>query len=88
MIPQPAVDDSEHNWLIGYADYCLSRYPVAKIRQIIEKKTMVKIAIESREIVIDMSDTPKNAQRKPEMTYIAGLNKLTVCQCDGSISIE
>ena len=74
--------------MTGFTDYCLRRYPVAKIRQIIAKKTMAKTAIESREIVIDTSDTPKNAQRKPEITYIAGLNKLTVCQIDGSISIE
>ena len=74
--------------MFGFTDHCLKRYPVAKIRQIIAKKIIAKIASERREIAIDTSDTPKNAQRKPEITYIAGLNKLTVCQSDGSISIE
>ena len=37
---------------------------------------------------IGTSETPKNAHLNPEMRYIAGLNILTTCQADGSISME
>ena len=37
---------------------------------------------------IDTSELPKNAQRNPEIKYMAGFSMLTSRQIDGNMSME
>jgi len=52
------------------------------------RKTDAKASTAETDTSIDTSAIPKKAHRKPEIRYIAGLNKLTVCHALGNISIE